>query len=115
MMMECVWWELAPEDPDIRTLQRQLDEVDLTVWQQINALQAKYWIMNDTPPQWGAVMLWSSDKPDLTELPLNIAAESIGRQPDVRFKFSVTASCSNEAMTTPWAYLVAKENACINM
>lgn len=50
MIMECVWWELGPGEPDIKQLQAQLELVD---WQRIHALQVKYWIMNEVPPCWG--------------------------------------------------------------
>ena len=29
MIMECVWWELGPGEPDIKQLQAQLEQVDL--------------------------------------------------------------------------------------
>lgn len=103
MIMECVWWELAPGEPDIEQLKMQLEQIDLAVWQRIDALHAKYWIMNQTPPRWGAVMLWCGEKPDLTVLPLNMAAEAIGRPPDVRLRFTVAASCLNESIIAPWA------------
>lgn len=53
MIMECVWWELGPGEPDIKQLQAQLEQVDLVAWQRIHALQVKYWIMNEGPPRWG--------------------------------------------------------------
>ncbi|EPH1424377.1 hypothetical protein [Serratia sp. CY85251] len=115
MIMECVWWELAPGEPDIGQLQAQLEQVDLAAWQRIDALQAKYWMMNEMPSRWGAVMVWRDDKPDLAALPLNAAAEAIGRPPDVRLRFTVTASCLNESIITPLASLLNREETCTNM
>ena len=115
MIMECVWWELAPGEPDIEQLQMQLEQIDLAVWQRIDALHTKYWIMNETPPRWGAVMLWRGEKPDLTVLPLNVAAEAIGRPPDVRLRFTVAASCLNESIIAPWASVLSQEEACTTM
>ncbi|CAI1524065.1 Uncharacterised protein [Serratia fonticola] len=115
MIMECVWWELAPGELGIEQLQTQLEQIDLAVWQRIETLHSKYWIMNETPPRWGAVMVWRGDKPDLSLLPLNVAAEAIGRPPDVRMQFSVTASCLNESIITPWASLISREGTCTIM
>lgn len=106
MIMECVWWELTPKEPGIKQLQAQLEPTDLACWQRIDALQAKYWFMNETPPRWGAVMLWRTRKPALALLPLNKAAEMIGRPPDVRLQFTVAASCLNESITAPCTYLL---------
>ncbi|MDQ7097748.1 MULTISPECIES: hypothetical protein [unclassified Serratia (in: enterobacteria)] len=115
MIMECVWWELAPGEPDIGQLQAQLEQVDLAAWQRIGALQAKYWIMNEAPPRWGAAMVWRDEKPDLAALPLNAAAEAIGRPPDVRLRFTVAASCLNESIIAPWASLLSREETCTTM
>lgn len=115
MIMEYVWWELAPGEPDIRQLQAQLEQVDLAVWQRIDALQAKYWIMTESPPRWGAAMVWRGEKPDLAMLPLNVAAEAIGRLPDVWLSFTVAASCLNESIIAPWASLLGQEEICTTM
>ncbi|KAE9777090.1 hypothetical protein GRW30_24170 [Escherichia coli] len=115
MIMECVWWELGPGEPDIKQLQAQLEQVDLVAWQRIHALQVKYWIMNELPPRWGAVMVWRDDKPELAALPLNAAAEVIGREPDVRLRFIVAASCLNESIIAPWASLLNREETCTAM
>ncbi|MEC5342992.1 hypothetical protein ABRZ24_10325 [Brenneria populi] len=115
MILECVWWEPAPDEPDIGQLQAQLEQVDLAAWQRIDALQAKYWIMSEEPPRWGAVMVWRDEKPNLATLPLNAAAEAIGRPPDVRLQFTVAASCLNESITAPWASLLSQEETCTTM
>ncbi|RLM27275.1 hypothetical protein BIY29_03390 [Brenneria alni] len=109
MIMECVWWELTEKDPDIARLRTQLAHTDITVWHPIGALQAKYWIMNESPPRWGAVILWRGEKPALSVLPPNLAAEAIGRSPDVRLHFTVAASCLNESISAPWASLFQEE------
>ncbi|WP_127960301.1 hypothetical protein [Serratia microhaemolytica] len=115
MIMEYVWWELAPGEPDIGQLQAQLEQVDLAAWQRIDALLAKYWIMSEAPPRWGAAMVWRDEKPDLMTLPLNAAAEAIGRLPDVRLRFTVAASCLNESIITPLASLFNQEETCTTM
>jgi hypothetical protein len=115
MMMECVWWELTPKDPNIEQLCAQLIRTDIAIWHQIDELQAKYWIMNETPPRWGAVMLWNDEKPDLSVLPLNIAAETIGRPPDTRQCFIVSASCLNESIVAPSSSVLNQEKTCFTI
>lgn len=95
MLMECIWWELSSEDPDIDQLKMKLDEVELGDWKMIDVLHAKYWIMSKSPARWGAVMLWCGDKPDLSILPLNVSAMVIGRPPDVKLQFVVPVFCVN--------------------
>jgi len=115
MIMELVWWKLGPGDPSVKQLQLQLTDNDLASWNQVEALQEKHWIMNEEPPLWGAAMLWRGEKPNVSNLPKNIAAKAIGRPPEVRLSFDVAASCVNEVSIAPFASILCGEKICTSM
>lgn len=83
------WWDLGDTDPSIDDLRRDLADDGVEAWSDVAGLALKLWISDDERNLWGAVMVWDDQAPSPHLLPLNRAAERIGRPADTRAETTV--------------------------
>ncbi|RAJ43070.1 trans-2,3-dihydro-3-hydroxyanthranilate isomerase [Kitasatospora sp. SolWspMP-SS2h] len=80
------WWELGPDDPSVQDLEADLSR-GVDDWASCPGLLAKYWLADRERNRWGGVMVW--ERRPAADLPVNRAAQLIGRPADVRTEFAV--------------------------
>lgn len=93
MLLELAWWELGHRDPSaVELVANPSFQSARQEWDRVPNLLTKLWLSSEATPRWGALMIWSGDKPPPARLPRNISAEIIGRPADHRLSFDVLDS-----------------------
>jgi trans-2,3-dihydro-3-hydroxyanthranilate isomerase len=90
VQLDLAWWELGERDPSAAELLASPSfQSARKEWDGVPNLLTKLWLASGSNPRWGALMIWTGDKPPVARLPRNISAELIGRPPDHRLSFDV--------------------------
>ncbi|RFU86771.1 hypothetical protein DY218_10385 [Streptomyces triticagri] len=101
MRADLVWWSLddTAGGQTVDSLSEALSDGDVREWTEVPGLAAKFWLSDRAGNRWGAVMIWSGERPPNAELPPNRAAELIGAPPTFRTAFDVEAvACGPDAL-----------------
>jgi hypothetical protein len=80
------WWDLGPGDPSVQDMEADLSQA-ADDWSSCPGLLSKYWLADHEQHRWGGVMVW--ERRPAADLPINRAAQLIGRPADIRVSFAV--------------------------
>lgn len=88
-LIEYVYWTLKETDPTIEILKKTINEVIISDWKKVSNLVYKVWFSNNKFNLWGALIIWSGNKPDIKNLPENITKKYLKRPPDYYYSLKI--------------------------
>lgn len=85
-IMVVSWWDLGRGDPSVQDMESDIFQ-GADDWSSCPGLLSKYWLADHENRRWGGVIVW--ERHPAADLPINRAAQLIGRPADVRVCFAV--------------------------